>query len=430
MTVESTVQTRLTTAGTIEDAAVAASDSFMTVFTDLEGVRAPVVTPAEVSFTPGTGSIDLPSRPDGTRLENAVTALSEIDGEIADFETLEADLEEKFSEVDTVFQDATIALKDLVELSKQIVIPTKNDFLFQGGEYRAEVDVDDTLRLVIETELEKNGEGAPSDVETAMYEKGQDRREIKRQEDIDESFSALSGRGFTKPQGHHMKAVLMINEKYRQDDNLLSKNIMIAQTKLSLENKWRIINAGISYNQLAISLADNTARRALETASFLFGLDLDLIKYRLTFLAQQVDLGKAEVSAILDAKKNDVDQYAITLVKIKKKLDGLIAKAKGYIESYRTDGQVYSYGIEAAGEESRFKQSENILSLEVQKANITNGIIAAQNSLRSYMATSEIQFGAAKTGGDFKREIAVGILRSLATVVQYDKSGELSSQVE
>jgi len=429
MSVEIITSQRLAKADQIVSSAMSAARDFAEVFVDLSGVHAPVYIPGDIGYLPTVDPIEgLPEYPDDSQQVAATAALAKIDDEVDNLEhnvlpPVDAALDGMQTEVDAII--ARLAV--LNAMADNIVIPAANDFMFAETDFRADNDLDAVLKAIITAEIRKGGEGYSATAEAAAYERDQERREIARQESIDAGLDEQALRGFSMPQGSHLEVVTAANEKYRMDDRKLSKDVMLAQSKLSLDNKWKAIDAGIGYNQIIISFYDGMAQRALEAATTIFSITLDSLKYRVQAALKQLEIGKAEVGAIADGRRAIIERYAATIHVLAKKIDGLITQSKGYITAYRTDGQIFGAGIEAAARESRLLQGENTLALEVQKANITSGISAAKNALHAYLETAGIRLGSARAQADMQKANAMGALESLDTVVQLFKSGQVST---
>ncbi|RJP48699.1 MAG: hypothetical protein C4586_08240 [Anaerolineaceae bacterium] len=423
-TLEDKIVARINLAESIATDADNALTDLAEQFADVSNMHPGVFNPANIEYAEASPAIETPGLPDVGRIASAVAEFGKIDGVVSDLEEDEVDLDRNLTAFDSALNNVQTKLATLKSLSDAVVIPQESDWTFVEGDYQTDNALDQILKNIIESEIAKGGEGYSDSAEEALYEKGQARREFERQRAIDAGFAAQSGRGFTMPQGHHMDVVLSVNEKYRLDDFGLSKDIMIAQSKLSLENKYRALDAGISYNQLIIAYYDSKAQRALEAVMSVTSLDIEAIKYRLRSALQQLDTGKADVAALVDRRRTLIDRYTSVLLKLGKKIEGFIAKSNGYIQTYRTDGHVFGTGIELAAEESKLMQAEGLLSLEAQKANVLNFIESADTNLKAYIGASKINLEAKSAVASIKTAKAVAALDSLGTVIQRWKSGE------
>jgi hypothetical protein len=416
LNIEAAVKNHVTNSNLIVAEAMALAKEFARVFADLSGIRPPVFFPNQATYTPSQGAITLPPDPDASRLNNANTALAGLDGEIANFgSNIVRPMNRTLGEFKVKFDGVRDKVAELKALAEAIAIPQANEFYYTEGEYDDELHR--TLKEVITSEIDKDPNGHSEEVEAAMYDQYQERREIVRQRETDDAMETTAGRGFTLPQGFHMEAAYNISEKYRVEDEKRAKDIFTLQSKFSLENKWKIIDHGITFNQIVFAYNDTRAQRALDAALAVLNLGLDAMKFRIEIGLKRLSLTAAEIEAIGNDRKISIEQYATTLIRFSKKIDGLMAKAKAYIESYRTEGTVYGIKVAAAAEESYFNQSENTISLEVQKANILQGIALAQDALKASVATANLKLGAASAGAAVHKADAMSALGSLGTVV-------------
>lgn len=429
MSVEIITGERISQADSIVTQAISAASEFAEVFVDLSGVQAPLYVAGQADYAPAASIPGgLPGEPDAALQSAADAALAKIDSAVNDLDqNITPEVDGALADMESEIGDITAKLAVLSAMADNIVIPSANDFMFSEEDFRTDNDLDALLKSIIETEIRRGGEGYSEAAEDAAYEKDGERREIARQEAIDAALDEQATRGFSMPQGFHLEAVTVINEKFRLDDRTRSKDIMIAQSKLSLDNKWRAIDAGISYNQIVIAFYDAMAQRALDAALAVSRIALDAIKYRVAAALKQVELAKAEIGAVADGRRADIERYAAGIQLLSGKINGLLSQAKGYISAYRTDGQIFGSGIEAAARQSRAAQGENLLALETQQANIITGISAAKNALRSYLETAALRLGAAQASAQMQKANAMGALESLDTVVQLFKSGEITT---
>ncbi len=421
------INERISLASQITTESVENTKDFVALFKDIQNIIAPIfyVSPPP-PYTPKTQLPGkAPEKPDDARITSASKAIGKIDGAISGIDQFKQETTDPaLSKFQDLISGVQGKMSDLRNAAKSVAIPTASDFFFSEGDPYKDNDLDTELRKIIISEIAKDGEGLPDAAEAAAYDIDRERREIERQDAIDAALDEQAGRGFSRPQGYHLAAVQAINEKFRTDDRGLSRDIMIKQSGLSLENKYRAIDAGISYNQMQIAFADAQAQRALEAVTETLGLYLTGIRFGVNSALAQLSVSQAEAGAVLDDKRNLLDVYSSKLILVGKKIDGLLAKSRGYVSAYRTDGQVYAEGIATADKESRYLQGEQVLSLEYQKASIMAGLSAVKNALTSFIETTNIQLGAGRAQAGVYLASARGLLNSLGTVVQVLKSGE------
>ena len=421
------IATRITRADQIAADAIVAAQSLEEVFVDLGNIRPPMFIPNPI--TPTVSPVTLTDNPDAPyehRIDAAESALGLMPNEISAINALKAQVDWSFSIFDDTFAEVQARIPMITALAETIVIPTASDLQFTEGDYRTGNTLDAILKSIIESEIQKGGEGYSDETETAIYEQQGERSDAARQEAIDDALDGYSGSGFSMPQGHHVEAVRKINEQYRLEDEKKSNDVMIMQSKLSLENKWRALNAGISYNQIILAYFDTKAQRALDAAIAILSLNLSAVKLRTDMAKQELEIGKSSNKAIMDKTRIMIERYAVELLKYRKQIESLITLAKGYTEQYRVKGQVYGIEVSAAADKSMLDQTENKLALENQKLNIIGFITTAQEALSAFVSTAKLKLGAATNGANIQKAIAMATLESLGTIVNRIKTGEYS----
>lgn len=427
MSVETTAVSRIAQSESLSGDALANATDFTSTFLDLSSVNAPITVLGPITYAPTTTvPQDFPDQPDSTRPDKAVSALADIDGEAQDFDQeVDPRITSALQACQAEIQAVSNKIAVLSGYADAVVIPSANDFAYAEGDFNTGNDIDAELKAIITSEIAKGGEGFSDTVEDAQYTFDQDRRDIAREEAVDDALIAQCGRSLGGlPQGFHVKAVDRINSEYRQADRTRSRDIMIGQTKLSAENKWRAVNSGIDYNQIKISLADTQASRALDAATKIFSLTLDALKFRVQAAAKQTGLGKTAASAIADGKQSDIDAYTATLARVGRAVDGLLAKARGYIGVFRADGQIFASELETAIRETRLSQSKAGMDTEQQFATIEIGMSAARNALQSSVESARIQLKANSGLAQIQAKNAKGAIQALDTVIQLFKSGD------
>jgi len=428
MTLPADISTRIYRADQIATDAISTAQDMNELFTDLSNIRPSIFIPNEITAAvPPVVLTDNPVAPGDARVNAAAAALASMPTEIAELSALKAQIDNSLSVFNGTFAEVQARLPQILALAETIVLPTASDFQFTEEDYRTGNTLDATLKSIIESEIQKGGEGYSDEAETAAYEQEAERVEAVRQEAIDEVLAGASGSGFSMPQGHHIEAVRKINEKFRLDAEKKSGEVMSSQVKLSLENKWRALNAGISYNQIILAYFDTKAQRALDAAISLLSLGLFAIKYRTDMAKQALETGKAANKATMDKVRILIELYSIELLKYKKQADGLITMAKGYVEQYRVKGQTYGSSVFAAYDKSMLDQAENKLALENEKLNIIGFITSAEEALNNFVAASELKLGAATNGANMQKVIAMTTLASLGSVVNRIQAVEKES---
>lgn len=423
--IENDVTARIAFVDNIATSAIGSAKDLDSVFSDLTALRPTTFSPAQAIYTPGEPTlVDSPARPDDARIALAETELGKVSPEISAIDAKKAEVDQYFTAFDSTLAEVRARLPLLMALADGIVSPAENDLSFTEGDYQADNQLDATLKSIIRSEIAKDGEGYSDATETAIYNTESERTELARQTEIDTARESQCGRGFSMPQGFLMEAVHQINEKYRLIDEKKSKDTMLLQTKLSLDNKWKALNAGITYNQIILAYVDTKAQRALEVALAVLNLKMNAIKFRTDMARQRLAAVKAGNQSIIDGIKIAIERYGFDIMKYRKNIDSLIVMAKGYIEQYKTKGYVYGIEVAEAAEKSKLRQGEAALSLAVQKSNIMRSMTVSEEALRAYLATAGIKLNAAGNGADVQRAIVVATLNSLSTIINRLKSGE------
>lgn len=428
MGIEADVTTRITTADQVATDAITAVLDISEIFEDINAIRPPVTVPSTTSTSiPVVTLNDDPEVPDETRVDSAVSVLGKAADEVEDINDIKKIVDDAVDVFDDTVAEVQARIPQITALAANIIIPQETDFAFTEGNYQTDNTLDATLKAIIETEIAKGGEGYSEETETAMYEMQAELKELARQEAIDDTLDSASGTGFSMPQGHHIEAVRKINEQFRLDDEKASQDAMLLQSKLSVENKWVALNAGISYNQIILTYFDTKAQRALDAAISVLSLKISGTKYQADAVRQELEVNKSANKARLDQVRMKIEKYTANLMKYGKQMDGLIALAKGYIDQYRAKAQVYGASVSAAADKSQFDQAENKLSLENQKENIRKGIATSQETLKAFIAASDLKLGSATSGAKIQQAIAMAALDSIGTVVNRLKSADKTS---
>jgi hypothetical protein len=432
MSINDEVTTRITAADAIATAAISRANDAADLFSDIASITPSIFTiSAPPTFQPFAPTlVDHPVAPDGTRTAQALAALDETDGQTQDFTAHMADLDTYFAAFDSSFAAIKADMAALRGQSQTIAFPEASDFSF----VEAGLDSDPTvqsvnskLRAIIESEIARGGQGYADETETAMFEQDIERRELARQEEIDESLANSAGRGFSMPQGFHLETVRQINEKYRLGEEKKSEDVMILQSKLAQENKWIAIDAGISYNQILLAFYDAKAQRGLDSAVAVIGLALLAIRLRAALVRQELMVAKTLNTADMEKARAIVERYTLRLTQFKKGVQSLTERAKGYTQKYELQSRVYGAEVDVAVQNSRLDQADNRIQLELDKNTQEGFMAAAKLSLKSFEMATRTKLGVATDKAKLQAAIAAGTISSLGAVIQRTDAGETST---
>jgi hypothetical protein len=429
MSINDEVTTRITDADTIATAAISAANDSADLFSDIGGVTPSVFavsTPLTTNpFAPTL--TDQPVAPTDARVAAAMAALDGVDTQAQDLAAQAAAADTYFVAFDAVYADVQTALAALRDQQRGIVQPQASDFGFSEPGLDTDTDIariNSSLRAIIESEIARDGQGYSDATETAMFEIDIERRELARQEEVDEALEATAGRGFTMPQGFHFEAVHRVNEKYRLAEEKKSEDVMILQSKLAQENKWIAINNGITYNQIQLAFYDAKAQRGLEAAAAVFGLTLSALRSRANILRQELAAVRALNTADIERARALLERYSLYIQKYRKAVQALTAKARGYTQKYESRARLYGAQVGQAVENSRIHQADAKIQLEMDKNTSEGWLAASQLSLRSFLMAARTRLGVASDRAKLQQTIASTTISSLGAVIQRTDAGE------
>ncbi len=427
--IDDEVTARIAAADTIASDAIEAANSTAELFNDIGGIMPSMFTiNTPPTFQPFAPTLtDQPDAPDGTRTAQAMAALDETAEQTQDFTAQMAVVDTYFAAFDSSFAAITADVAALRGQSRTIVFPSSSDFKFTEVGLDSDTtiqSVNSKLRAIIESEIARGGQGYSDTTETAMFDQDRERRELARQEEIDEALANTAGRGFSMPQGFHSEIVQQINEKYRLQDEKKSEEVMILQSKLAQENKWLAIDAGISYNQILLAFYDAKAQRGLEAAVAVSGLALLALRLRASIVKQDLTVVRALNTADMERARAIIERYMLYITRFQKTVQALTARAKGYIQKYDIQSRAYGAEVDVAVQNSRLTQADNRIQLELNKNTVEGFIAAAQLSLKSFEMATKTKLGIAEGKANLQKSIAAATISSLGAVIQRTDAGE------
>lgn len=172
-----------------------------------------------------------------------------------------------------------------------IVEPDTN-FEFHEVEYQSALL--DAVKAKLLNDVVNGGTGLGADIETAIWERKQERDEIAMNESIDTLIDTWASRNFPLPNGDLNGGIQEILEKQRLARIDSSRDISIEQANLAQKNTQFSIEKSITLEQILIQHSDNVAERGLKAALATVEMSIAVFNSRVAWHNAKLERYKVE----------------------------------------------------------------------------------------------------------------------------------------
>ena len=234
-----------------------------------------------------------------------------------------------------------------------------------GSQYVSELL--DKIKEKILTDITNGSTGLKPEIETAIFQREQERALLVHQETMDRIASEWAKRGFSLPNG--VLTALFQEEEINYTNKRLdvSRDIAINMAELALQNEHFMIEKGIAFESMAIALFNAVADRTFNASKALaelliqafqanvqkYGILNDIYKTRAVVYETQIrgELAKAEVyktqmegvKAVSDINESYVRLYAAQISAV----EALINIYRVEMEGAKTQAEINRMKLDA-----------------------------------------------------------------------------------
>ena len=225
------------------------------------------------------------------------------------------------------------------------------------------------------------GKGLPPEVEQALFERGAEREDVTARQLKREAFNTWAARGFSMPPGMLVEQVNQAVEKAMLAKNTLSRDVLIKNWELMIENAKFGIQQALAAEQFLYTVYNNAIMRDFEMAKLrldiemrLYEAAIHLYNARMTAYQIQASVYKTKIEAEMmkvDVYKTELEgqriigelnmqkvqifeaQVRSLLSKVeiyKAQMDGARVKAeliRSQLDAYKTDIEAYATDLNA-----------------------------------------------------------------------------------
>jgi len=322
-----------------------------------------------------------------------------------------------------------------------LVDPT-NTFSFSETMYSSELLTNTTNK--INTDVVNGGTGLGATIETAIWDRQEERDKQALQEAIDKAESQWAESAFGLPDGVLTTAIEELIKEHENNRLQASREIAIKQAELAQANTHFAVEKAISLEQNLMQFVSQMAQRQLEAAKALIDASVAIFnaqvaKYnaqiegykaqavvyeaRIRAVVSQVEIFKAQVEAakltidmdnayvelykaqlggvqaLIDCYKSEMegarikaDVERLKLEAFKAKIDAYVAKVNGHVAMFNAYeasirgevAKVQMYGIQVDAYRSRVQASQIEANILTERARVESEV--QKNTIQIYAA--------------------------------------------
>lgn len=378
----------------ISTAALESADEFLDGML-AEMPRTPVysfVSELPLELIQGTIDADEPERPN---IENLVDNTAIPDTEAIVIPDLPPDADTVLPEK-IILEDITIPDDinvETIELDPSLVFPTDTmtDSDVSPFEY-TELEYISTLQDAVKAKLlydvKNGGTGLATDVETAIFERQEERDQIELEEAVQRVKDEWSQGLFSLPNGALEASLKDVYDKFELIKLDRSRDIAFKQADLAQTNTHFALSSSIAYEGQLLQHADNVANRALDAAKSVVNLGIALFNVQLQRYQSSLEAYRTGVQVFVEQLRAEglkVQNYTAQMQGAKVKADVQGQRISNYTAQISAISEIYNnykVQVEAAGvkanvEAEKLRAFEIKIKAEVDKVRSLVGIYAA-----------------------------------------------------
>jgi hypothetical protein len=152
-----------------------------------------------------------------------------------------------------------------------------------------------TLQTTLQDRIENGGTGLPADVEDAIWDRGRD-REYRQMRDALADLERMETLGFSFPPGVYVDARIKIQTEMGYNAANISREIMIEQAKLELQNILKALDTATALEGKLIDYTNQIEQRAFEAARYATQAGVEIYNAQVRAYAAYVDAYKTKIA--------------------------------------------------------------------------------------------------------------------------------------
>lgn len=277
---------------------------------------------------------------------------------------------------------------------------------------------DVTSRL---TAMMLGGTGLPAHIEQAIWDRGRAREDVLARKATQETYEEFSARGFSLPPGALAGRVAEVWQKNREASSAISRDVMVKQAELEVENLKFSVSTGIQLEGQLMTYAGQYAARALDAAKTSVDVAINIFNAQVALYNARLQGYQTEAAVFRDliqAESIKLEQYR-TEIEAQKLIGDINMQA---IQIYKTRSDTLMVAVDL------YKaQLEGVkTSVDVDRARI-DGFRATVDAYKAMVEskTSEYQAWGQSIQGEVAKVSAYEAqARSYGTLVDAYKTGE------
>ncbi len=404
--------------------AITAANNFMPTIRALAEIKTPYYAPADAKYDKTKFDQSDVTMPEFSELEKSDDAIKEAGAQNlvslpttagSLYPTLKANLDPINTDLEQVWDDL------MVEAQNPTAVSFKEDDV-----------VADIIKEVQDKLITALGDqpGSSTSRESAYYTNDAVRRAVLKQKELDDTLGEFSGGGFNLPADVLADMGSFILAKQGMDEADRARIVILQQSSLSLENKQQAIEAGLRYDQILLTYFDRKMQRAFQIAMALFKVAQDMATLKFYVLTGRMEMQDEYFNLVSENQRLVFTEFEQNAKGFEARMDALVTEAGQYLDSFQAEGQVYGIRQKALGDERRFIQSENEISVETLLWNLQNGIKSFLENVAAFEAAAKMRMDAATAWSKLQTGIASAARNSMSTVIGIMTNDNTSTSVE
>ena len=167
------------------------------------------------------------------------------------------------------------------------------------------------LKTTMQYRIQYGGTGLPAAVETAIWNRGRE-REAKSMADSVAALQRMEDLGFAFPPGVYMDARIKIETEYGYVSAGISREVMIKQAELELENILKALDTSVALEGKLIDYTNSVEQRLFEAAKYATEAGIAIYNSQVQAYSAYLDAYKTKVqiyTALVQGEIAKVDAY-------------------------------------------------------------------------------------------------------------------------
>lgn len=207
------------------------------------------------------------------------------------------------------------------------------------------------LQSTLLDRITSGGTGLTPDVENAIWDRGREREARSKQDAID-SLDQMESLGFAFPPGIYLDARLKIETETAYQNAGHSREVMIQQSTLMLDNVKTALTLSVDLEGKLIDYTNSVENRIFESVKYATEAGVQIYNAKVQAFAAMTETYKAKVqiyTALIQAEVSKVDAYRaqISAEEAKASINqSLVAQYKVQVDAALSNVEIYKAEIE------------------------------------------------------------------------------------